>query len=117
MRRLPFRGNHPGYSTLRGLEITIVFGWGAQGNKRRNEHLQPSFVWEAKMDGRGNYRTEDLLLFRRIFDECLRGLPTDKRTAIHRARIAKQLLDCAATGERNPEELRVAATADIKQVA
>ncbi len=65
------------------------------------------------MDNRSAaYQTEDLMLFRRIFDECLRGLPADKRTAIHRARIAKQLLDCAATGERNPIELRVAAIAD-----
>jgi hypothetical protein len=70
------------------------------------------------MDNRGAlYRPEDLMLFRRIFDECMRGLPADKRTAAHQARIAKQLLDCAATGERNPVELRVAATADPQDVA
>jgi hypothetical protein len=69
------------------------------------------------MDDRGAlYRPEDLMLFRRIFDECMRGLPADKRTAVHQARIAKQLLDCAATGERNPVELRAAATADTQDV-
>jgi hypothetical protein len=71
---------------------------------------------EAKMDDHSVYRTEDLMLFRRIFDECLRGLPADKRTAIHQARMAKQLLDCAATGERDPVNLGVAATADTPEV-
>jgi hypothetical protein len=69
------------------------------------------------MENRGAYGPEDLMLFRRIFDECLRGLPNDKRTAIDQARLAKQLLDCAATGQRDPAELRVAATADGNKVA
>ena len=57
----------------------------------------------------GAYQPEELLMFRRLFDECLRGLPENKCTAINQARIAKQLLDCAATGERNPIELRIPA--------
>ena len=66
------------------------------------------------MDNRSaSYQTDDLKLFRRIFDECLKGLPADQRTALHQARIAKQLLACAATGERNPAGLRVAAIADL----
>lgn len=69
------------------------------------------------MDSANHYRSEDLMLFRRIFDECLRSLPADQRTAVDRARIAKQLLDCAATGERNPDELRVAATSDTQGLA
>jgi hypothetical protein len=65
------------------------------------------FSRKAIMDNRGaSYRTEDLMLFRRIFDECLRSLPVDGRTAIHQARMAKPLLDCAATGQRNPLDYR-----------
>jgi hypothetical protein len=68
------------------------------------------------MDNRGaNCQTEDLILFRRIFEECLRGLPDDKRAAIHQARLAKQLLDCAAASERNPAELRVVAAAGSEE--
>jgi hypothetical protein len=78
-------------------------------------HLQSSVTGKAIMDNPGaSCRTEDLMLFRRIFDECLRSLPVDKRTAIHQARLAKQLLDCAATGERNQIEYRLSAMADAK---
>jgi hypothetical protein len=58
------------------------------------------------------YQPEELMLFRRLFEECIRGLPERKRTANNQARVARQLLDCAATGERNPVELRIAATTD-----
>jgi hypothetical protein len=68
------------------------------------------------MDNRGaNCQTEDLILFRRIFEECLKGLPDDKRAAIHQARLAKQLLDCAAASERNPAEFRVVAAAGSEE--
>lgn len=70
------------------------------------------------MDNRGtNCQTEDLILFRRIFEECLRGLPDDKRVAVHQARLAKQLLDCAAASECNPAEFRVVAAADTEKTA
>jgi hypothetical protein len=54
------------------------------------------------------------MLFRRIFEQCLEGLPESQRTEINWARIAKRLWDCAATGERNPAELKIAATDDSK---
>jgi DNA-directed RNA polymerase specialized sigma24 family protein len=70
------------------------------------------------MDNRGaNCQTEDLILFRRIFEECLKGLPDDQRAAIHQARLAKQLLDCAAASERSPDELRVVAAAGTEKTA
>jgi hypothetical protein len=69
----------------------------------------------ANLDG--GYQPEELMLFRRLFEECIKGLPESNRTAINQGRIAKQLLECAATGERNPIELRIAATADDKKAA
>jgi hypothetical protein len=57
----------------------------------------------------GIYNTEELLLFRRIFEGALAGLPAAGRTADSRAGIARNLLACAATGERDPVELRLAA--------
>lgn len=59
----------------------------------------------------GVFQPEELRLFRCIFDETVGDLPAQMRTPVNRAHIAKQILDCAATGERNPMELRMAAIA------
>jgi len=56
-------------------------------------------------------------LFRHIFDEALSDLPPQMRTPVTQARIAKQILDCAATGERDPMELRVAAALNDPRAA
>ena len=34
------------------------------------------------------YQPEELVLFRRLFEECIRGLPESKRTANNQARVA-----------------------------
>jgi hypothetical protein len=60
----------------------------------------------------GIYSTEELLLFRRVFEAALAGLPAVTRTAHARSVIARNILDCAATGERDPVELRIAALKD-----
>jgi len=57
----------------------------------------------------GIFQPEELDLFRYIFDEAVSDLPAQMRTPVNQARIAKQILDCAATGERDPMELRTAA--------
>ena len=57
----------------------------------------------------GVFQPEELSLFRDIFDEAVSDLSPQMRTPVNQARIAKQILDCAATGERDPMELRVAA--------
>jgi hypothetical protein len=65
-------------------------------------------------DGRNRvYTPEELMLFRRIFERALASLPETMRTAEARSRIAQNLLVCAATGERDPVELRIAALTDI----
>ena len=61
----------------------------------------------------GIYRPEELMLLRRIFEEALRTIPVKLRTASNQSQIVKRLLDCAATGERNPVELRLAALAGL----
>jgi hypothetical protein len=60
----------------------------------------------------GVYSTEELLLFRRVFEGVLARLPAVMRTADARSAIARNILDCAATGERDPVELRIAALND-----
>jgi hypothetical protein len=52
--------------------------------------------------------TEHLLL-RRVFEEAMDCLPIQKRTSAARQAVAERILDCAATGERDPVELRIAA--------
>jgi hypothetical protein len=69
-------------------------------------------------EGRGrNYRPEELMLFRRVFERALASLPEAMRTADNRSRIAQSLLACAATGERDPVELRIAALAELQAAA
>jgi len=58
----------------------------------------------------GVFQPKELSLFRDIFDEAaVSDLVPQMRTPVNQARIAKQILDCAATGERDPTELRIAA--------
>ena len=65
----------------------------------------------------GVFQPEELSLFRNIFDEAVSDLPPQMRTPVNQARIAKQILDCAATGERDPMELRVAAALNDTRAA
>jgi hypothetical protein len=66
------------------------------------------------MSGTGSaYGPEELSMLRRVMDEVVGSLPVALRTPVAKARIAKQLLDRAAAGERDPIELRLAALADL----
>jgi hypothetical protein len=69
-------------------------------------------------EGRGRvYAPEELMLFRRVFERALASLPAPMRTDECRSRMAQSLLACAATGERDPVELRIAALADLQAAA
>jgi hypothetical protein len=59
------------------------------------------------------YGPEELSMLRRVMDEVVGSLPLALRTPGAKARIAKHLLDRAATGERDPNRLRFAALADF----
>ena len=63
------------------------------------------------------YAREELMLFRRVFESALVSLPVAMRTDRCRSGLARSLLACAATGERDPVELRIAALADLQAAA
>jgi hypothetical protein len=50
----------------------------------------------------------------RCFYQAVQSLPLSMKTPQYRAAIAKNILACAATGERDPIELRLAALIDLK---
>jgi hypothetical protein len=58
------------------------------------------------------YCSEELSLLGQILDQAVQSLPLSMRTP--RAAIAKNILPCAATGERDPIELRLAALINLK---
>ena len=60
------------------------------------------------------YYPEELSLLGDILDQVLESLPTAMRTSYIRTQIAKKLMACAATGERDRIELELAATIDLK---
>jgi hypothetical protein len=63
------------------------------------------------------YTREELMLFRRVFESAMASLPAKMQTNRNRSCMAHNLLACAATGERDPVELRVAALIDLREAA
>jgi hypothetical protein len=63
------------------------------------------------------YAPEELMLFRRVFESALASLPAAMRTDRNRSWIVRNLMACAATGERDPVELRIAALIDLQAAA
>ncbi len=63
------------------------------------------------------YHPEELSLLGHILDRAIASLPAAMRTPSNRMAIAKNILACAATGERNPIELELAATIDHLKIS
>jgi hypothetical protein len=63
------------------------------------------------------YYPEELSLLGHILDQAIVSLPAAMRTPSNRTAIAKNILACAATGERDPIELELAATTDHLKVS
>ena len=63
------------------------------------------------------YYPEELSLLGTILDQAVQSLPPDLRTPFDRAALARNMLACAATGERDPDKLRRAALMDSQAVA
>ncbi|WJR79620.1 hypothetical protein [Bradyrhizobium sp. NP1] len=63
------------------------------------------------------YEPEELSLLGQVLDEAVRALPASLRTARHRTEIARNILACAATGERDPVELELAGLINLKVTA
>ena len=60
------------------------------------------------------YYPEELSLLGRILDQAVQSLPLGMRTLQNRAAIAKNILACAAIGERDPIKLRLSALINLK---
>ena len=60
------------------------------------------------------YYPEELVLLGSILDEIVRSLPPNLRTPYNRAALAQNIMACASTGERDPDELRRAALMEPK---
>lgn len=60
------------------------------------------------------YCPEELALLGSILDDIVRSLPPNLRTPYNRAALAQNILACASTGERDPDELRRAALMEPK---
>ena len=54
------------------------------------------------------YSSEELNFLHEVLDQAVNALPVHLRTSATRSKIAKRILDCAATGERSVVELRLA---------
>lgn len=55
------------------------------------------------------YYPEDLSLLGEVLDQIVQSLPPKMGTRANLAEIAKNILACAATGQRDPLELELAA--------
>ena len=55
------------------------------------------------------YDPEELSLLGKVLDQAVQSLPPNLRTPHNRVAIARNILDCALTGERDPAVLGRAA--------
>ena len=58
------------------------------------------------------YYPEDLSLLGNVLDQVVQSLPPNLRTPYNRLAIARNILDCALNGERDPDVLGRAARRD-----
>jgi hypothetical protein len=59
------------------------------------------------------YYPEEFSLLGQILDQAVQSLPLSMRTPQNRAVIAKNILACAAAGERDPFKLELAALINV----
>jgi hypothetical protein len=55
------------------------------------------------------YQPELIALMRSVLDDAMLTVPEPKRTSAMKAEIASHILSCAAKGQRDPSELKMAA--------
>ena len=60
------------------------------------------------------YYPEELSVLGQVLDQVVHSLPANLRTPYNRAAIAKNILACASTGERDRDELMRAALTSSK---
>jgi hypothetical protein len=59
------------------------------------------------------YYPEELSLLGQVLDQVVQSLAPSMRTPSYRAAIAKNILACAAAGERDPFKLELAALINV----
>jgi hypothetical protein len=62
------------------------------------------------------YSSEELIFLRSVLDEAVGRLPAGMRTSSSRSAIARRIIDCAATGERDRMELGIAGLVEFREV-
>jgi hypothetical protein len=60
------------------------------------------------------YSVEELAGFKAVFDDAMTSLSPALLTTGNRLQVARNILACAATGERDPMELALAALFNVK---
>jgi hypothetical protein len=60
------------------------------------------------------YYPEELSLLGEVLDQVAQSLPPNLRTPYNRTALARSILACASTGERDPDQLRRAALMNSK---
>jgi hypothetical protein len=60
------------------------------------------------------YYPEELSLLGEVLDHVVQSLPPNLRTPYNRTALARNILACASTGERDPDELGRAALINSK---
>jgi hypothetical protein len=60
------------------------------------------------------YSPEELASFRRVFEAAVASFSPAMLTTCNRLQVAQNVLACAASGERDPIELRLAALANVR---
>lgn len=68
----------------------------------------------AMIDQNVAYSPEELAGFKTVFDDAIASLSPLMLTTGNRLRIAQNVLACAATGERDAAELKLAALASLR---
>lgn len=60
------------------------------------------------------YSPEELARFKTVFEAAIGSLSPRMLTISNRLQVAQNVLACAATGERDPIELRLAALVNVR---
>jgi hypothetical protein len=90
------------------IAVTLFLEAGFVASERQRPAKENSMLASPNV-----YSPEELNFLHQVLDEAVRTLPVPLQTSVSKSRIAKRILDCAATGERNRVELRMAGLADF----
>jgi hypothetical protein len=100
-------------ATLGGLFFALTGTKGSTNLNRQRDDDQGETT-SMSSDESAVYYPEELSLLGEILDHVVQSLPPNLRTPYNRTALARNILACASTGERDPDELRRAALMNSK---